>query len=65
MLIEVSEAAMKIPARATITAAPPTASGTPAATSEPNTRMSARAASGSEISSLRRRSVSVTDWTSP
>ncbi len=65
MLIEVSEAAMKIPASATITAAPPTASGTPAATSEPNTRISASAASGSEISSLRRRSVSVTDWTSP
>ena len=65
MLIGITDATTKIAASATSTAAPPTASGTPAATSEPNTNTSARAASGSEISSERRRSVSVTAWTSP
>ena len=56
---------MKIAASATSTAAPPTTSGTPAATSDPNTRSRARAASGSEMSSLRWRSRSQTAWTSP
>ena len=42
MLIGVSEATTKIPASATMTAAPPTTSGTPAATSEPNTNTSAK-----------------------
>ena len=65
MLIGVSEATTKIPARATITAAPPTTSGTPAATIEPNTKISASAARGSEMISLRRRSASETVWTSP
>ena len=65
MLIGISVATRKMPASATRTAAPPTASGTPAATSDPNTRISASAASGSEISSERRRSDSVTAWTSP
>ena len=39
MLIGMTEATTKMPARATITAAPPTTSGTPAATTEPNTTM--------------------------
>ena len=65
MLIGVSDATTKIPARATMTAAPPTTSGTPAATSEPKTKMSASAASGSDTISLRRRSASETVWTSP
>ena len=65
MLIGVIEATTKMPASATITAAPPTTSGTPAATTEPKTKMRANAASGSEMSSLRRRSASDTVWTSP
>ena len=65
MLIGMTEATRKMPASATMTAAPPTTSGTPAATSDPNTKMSASAASGSEISSLRWRSDSDTVWTSP
>ena len=65
MLIGISVATTKMPASATITAAPPTISGTPAATSDPNTKTSARAARGSEMISLRRRSASDTDWTSP
>ena len=65
MLIGMNEATTKIPARATITAEPPTTSGTPAATSEPKTKMSASAASGSDTSSLRCRSASETVWTSP
>ena len=65
MLIGVRLAAMKIPARATITAVPPTISGTAAATTDPNTTSRATAASGSETTSLRRRSDSVTAWTSP
>ena len=48
-----------------MTAAPPTMSGTPAATTEPKTTTSAIAASGREISSLRCRSCSDTVWTSP
>ena len=65
MLIGTTDATTKIPASATRTAAPPTASGTPAATKLPNTRSSARAASGNEMSSERWRSRSVTAWTSP
>ena len=65
MLIGVTLAMPKIAARATMTAAPPTASGTPAATTEPNTSSRAIAASGSEMSSLRWRSDSDTAWTSP
>ena len=65
MLIGVNDATTKIPASATSTDAPPTASGTPAATRLPNTSSSASAASGSEMSSERRRSLSVTSWTSP
>ena len=65
MLIGMTDATMKIPASASSTAAPPIASGTPAATTLPNTNSRVRAASGSEISSERRRSDSVTDWTSP
>ncbi len=65
MLIGISEATTKIAASATTTVAPPTARGTPAATSEPKTKISASAASGSEMTSLRRRSDSETDWTSP
>jgi hypothetical protein len=59
MLIGVAEATRKIPARAVTTAAPPTASGRAAATTDPKTNSRASAASGSEISSLRRRSDSV------
>ena len=65
MLIGVTLAIPEIAARATITAAPPTTSGTPAATTEPNTTRSAIAASGSEMISLRWRSDSDTAWTSP
>ncbi len=65
MLIGMNEATTKMPASATITVAPPTTSGTPAATTDPKTTMSANAASGSEMSSLRRRSASDTVWTSP
>ena len=65
MLIGITCATRKIPASATSTEAPPTASGTPAATRLPNTSSSASAASGSEMTSERWRSRSVTAWTSP
>ena len=65
MLIGMTWATRKIAARATMTADPPTTRGTPAATTDPNTTSSARPASGNEMSSLRRRSDSDTDWTSP
>ena len=65
MLIGTVPATRKITASATTTAAPPTTSGTAAATTDPKTIRSAIAASGSEISSLRRRSASDTAWTSP
>jgi len=65
MLIGASDATTKIPASATTTAAPPTASGTPAATAEPKTTSRASAASGNEMISLRWRSDSETCWTSP
>ncbi len=65
MLIGVTDATRKMLASATSTAVPPTMSGTPAATADPNTTSSASAASGSEMTSLRRRSDSETVWTSP
>ncbi len=65
MLIGINDATTKMPPSATMTAAPPTTSGTPAATSEPKTKMSASAARGSEMISLRCRSASETVWTSP
>ena len=65
MLIGVSDARTKIAASAMTTAAPPTTSGTPAATIEPKTSSSARAAKGSEMSSARWRSRSETAWMSP
>ena len=65
MLIGVTLARRKTIASATSTAVPPTTSGTPAATTDPKTRSSARAASGSEMTSLRRRSDSETVWMSP
>ena len=65
MLIGITDAIRKTPASATRTLAPPTTSGTPAATSDPKTSRSASAASGSEMSSLRWRSCSLTVWTSP
>jgi hypothetical protein len=64
-LIGVRLASPKMTASATITAAPPMASGTPAATTEPKTKSSAMAASGSETISDRRRSDSDTVWMSP
>jgi hypothetical protein len=65
MLIGVNWATTKIAASATRTLEPPTTSGTPAATSEPNTMSNASAASGREITSLRWRSRSLTCCTSP
>ena len=65
MLIGVADATTNTAASATMTAAPPTASGNAAATTDPNTANRAIAASGSEISSLRWRSDSDTAWTSP
>ena len=65
MLIGVRLAMTKMAARATSTEAPPTTSGTPAATREPKTMTRASAASGSEMISLRWRSCSLTVWTSP
>ena len=65
MLIGVTDATRKMAASATRTAVPPTMSGTPAATTDPNTNSSASAASGREMTSLRRRSASDTVWTSP
>ncbi len=65
MLIGVIEAAIAIAARAMATDTPPTTTGTPAATKLPKTTRSAIAASGSEITSLRRRSPSETTWMSP
>ena len=65
MLIGVNEATTKIAARATRTLDPPTTNGTPAATREPKTSSRASAASGSEMTSLRWRSRSLTSWTSP
>ncbi len=65
MLIGITDATTKMAAKATRTEAPPTTRGTPAATSDPKTRSRAIAASGSEMSSLRCRSRSLTSWTSP
>ena len=65
MLIGVTLATRKIAASAMSTAAPPTTSGTPAATTDPNTKSRASVASGSEMISLRCRSRSETAWTSP
>ena len=65
MLISVKLATTKIAASDTRTAAPPTARGTPAAITEPNTSRRARPASGRETNSLRRRSSSETVWMSP
>ena len=53
MLIGVNWATTKIAAIATRTLDPPTTSGTPAATSDPKTISSARAARGNEMTSLR------------
>ena len=58
--MRVTCATPKMAASATSTAAPPTASGRPAATAEPNTNNNTIAASGRLISSLRRKSLSDT-----
>ena len=59
-LMRVTCATPKIAASAISTAAPPTASGSPAAIAEPNTKSNTIAASGKLINSLRRRSLSET-----
>ncbi len=59
MDMEVSCARSAIKASVTSTAAPPTTSGTPAAITDPNTRISTSAAMGNATVSARRRSLEV------
>jgi hypothetical protein len=65
MLIGISDATTKIPARATMTAAPPTISGTPAADQRTEDEDQGERRQRQRDDLAPRRSASETVWTSP